>query len=367
MAGKRSKWVKSFLVITSFVLVAAGVFVYVVDPFFHFHKPLKSLNYTLKTENQRYQNDGILKKFDYDAVVIGTSLSEFFKTSQVDDIFGCNAIKVPFSAASYHEIARNIDVACGTHKVKYVIRPLDFNGRLINDKDADGYSYYPTYLYDKNPFNDVEYLFNKSVIVNECVATIVNTIKMGDGGITSFDDYCNWESSHKFGREAVVASITIEDPSDINGKDIHMTDEDVKILEENIFYNVIDQAKRYPDTQFYYFFPVQCIGRWAEYYADGNMEQRLEAEQLAIELMLEVDNIHLFSFSDHFDWATDLDNFCDVTHYASWIDTEILHIMANDSERLTKDNYIEHIQKERDFYLTYYYSDLIMEWLDSSR
>ena len=51
-----SRWVKRLLIATVLGLSVAGILVYIVDPFFHYHKPLDGLNYKLKTENQRYQN-----------------------------------------------------------------------------------------------------------------------------------------------------------------------------------------------------------------------------------------------------------------------------------------------------------------------
>ena len=348
----------TFLCYSCFSALLCGIFVYYIDPFFHFHKPQLGLQYTLKTENQRYQNDGIIRNFEYDAIIIGTSLSEFFKTSEMDEVFGCKSIKVPYSGGSYREISRNIEKALDTHDVKLVVRPLDFNNRLIADKDSESYVSMPVFLYDNNPFNDVEYLFNKSVIVNECFDIVKKTITSGQSGITSFDDYCNWEYSHEFGKKPVADSIGGERDFVSCGEIIHLTSEDADLLIENVNYNLVQLAKKHPDTQFYYFFPPQSIVRWGMYNEEGTIERRLEAEQLAIELMLDEDNIHLFSFSDCFGWTTDLNCYCDATHYASWIDSDILRLMVKDDGRLTKENYLEHIRSEREFYSTYSYDSI---------
>lgn len=56
------KWIYIFaaeIFIGVFVLASISI---IVDPFFHYHKPLPGLFYVLN--NERYQNDGILKNFD---------------------------------------------------------------------------------------------------------------------------------------------------------------------------------------------------------------------------------------------------------------------------------------------------------------
>ena len=60
--------------------------------------------------NERSQNNGISKHFNYDALITGTSMTENFKCSEMDSIFGTNSIKVPFSGGTYKEINDNVRV-----------------------------------------------------------------------------------------------------------------------------------------------------------------------------------------------------------------------------------------------------------------
>lgn len=75
-----------------------GAWVYHIDPFFHYHKPYTN-GYYYTLNNQRSQNNGICKHFDYNALITGTSMTENFMTSEMDAIFGTNSVKVPFSEA----------------------------------------------------------------------------------------------------------------------------------------------------------------------------------------------------------------------------------------------------------------------------
>ena len=97
MEAKR--WTKFTIGSTYAVLAAFGLCTAVIDPLFHYHRPLSFLSYPL--HNQRYQNDGILRHFDYDAIIIGTSMTENFKTSEFDRLWNLSSIKVPFNGGHY--------------------------------------------------------------------------------------------------------------------------------------------------------------------------------------------------------------------------------------------------------------------------
>lgn len=93
-------WLISWIIIVVSALSVFAYWCYKIDPYFHYHKPeLNSYFYTLN--NQRSQNDGIIKHFEYNALVSGTSMAENFRTSEVDEIFECNSIKVAYSGGSY--------------------------------------------------------------------------------------------------------------------------------------------------------------------------------------------------------------------------------------------------------------------------
>ena len=102
---KNKTWLLTFAAIT----IAAGIGVCsitaYVDPYMHFHKPLTD-KYYYGLNNQRSQNDGITKHFDYDTLITGTSMTENFRTTEADRIFGCNSIKVAYSGGSFDRSRR---------------------------------------------------------------------------------------------------------------------------------------------------------------------------------------------------------------------------------------------------------------------
>ena len=347
------KWVVCFVSLFAAALVLLGSVTVVIDPFFHYHAPLPFLQYDIFY--QRYQNDGIAKHFDYDAVITGNSLCENFKSSELDALFGTHSIKVPFSGASSKELDLNDRAAIKANSdIRLIVMDIDCDN-LISDKDMMSYDAddYPSFLYDNNPLNDVKYLFNKSIF-----KTSLDTVSYTLAGnkTTSFDDYSFWDTPDQpYGRDIILATYSRPDASD---ETLHMTAADAELVTGNITQNILETARANPQIEFYLFFPPFSVYYWDKQQRLGTLERQLEAQQLAVELMLECDNIHLFSFMDEFGLVTDFDRYKDYIHYDSRVNSWMLECMVSDEHRLTRDNYRDYFTRIYGFYTAYDYDAL---------
>lgn len=340
-------WIK-LIVLAFFVL---GAVVIIVDPYFHYHKPIPFFYY--KLENQRYINDGIIKKFDYNTIITGTSMTENFKATEVDKLFNVKSIKVAFSGGTYKELNDNIAKGfISKHKIKIVIRSLD-GGHLIENKNAmrDDLGEYPICLYDDNIFNDFSYVFTKRAF-QRALKAIWTALRKGNGGISSFDEYSNWMKHYKFGKEYALGKNKV--PREVAADKV-LSDNDKVTVSENIEQNVVSLAKQHPETTFYYFFPPYSIVWWKDQYEEGNLKRYLQAEEMAIRQIVKCKNIKLFSFYLMPDIITNLNNYKDSTHYGEWINSKMLGYFKQDIGLITEDNCDEFIKQERDYYLNYDY------------
>lgn len=347
-------WTVGVLIITLSLLLLVGVTTVFADPFFHYRKPIDGVSYILN--DQRYQNNGIVRHFNYNALITGTSMTENFKTSELDELFGVNSIKVSYSGASYKEINDNLKVAFeNNNDIKLVVRALDY-GKILDTKDTMNYDVSGlAYLYDDILYNDVKYVLNKTVFFEGTLAVIGNSLKGVEP--TTFDEYSNWNDEYVFGKESVMAGYIR--PEKANTKQV-LSDLDVSNIRENIGENVIAIAKENPDVEFYYFITPYSICYWDSINQTGQIERWLEAEKLVIELILEQENIHLFSFLDEYEMVCNLENYKDMAHYGEDINSQILQWMKIGEHQLTKDNYIEYCDANREFYLSYDYNTLFL-------
>ncbi len=344
---------KAFFGLTAVLLSGIGLLTIYVDPFFHYHKPLSGFAYQLRS-GERYLNDGITRHFDYDAVITGTSMTENFKTSELDRLFGVHAIKVPYAGGRYKEVNDNLRKAFteSGNGIKIVVRGLDL--QLINaDKDEKREDIvYPDYLVNDNFFDDVRYLFNKDVFFQETVQTCILTA--GGYAMKSFDAYSNWMQSAVFGKDHILQYY----PERKGGGKIQknkLTEEDRLRIAENLSQNVTSVIRENPQCEFYYFFPPYSILWYHSEILNGGFYKNYEIEKIAIETLLAFENVRLYSWNDQFDLTTNLDLYRDATHYHEDINSQMLSFMKAGKGRLTVDNYETYLQKCYRFYSRYDY------------
>lgn len=338
------------------MLFLTAVIVIIIDPYFHYHKPFSFLAYKLEVSNQRYVNNGIVKHFDYNAVIIGTSMTENFKSTQFNKLFNTNSIKIPFSGGSYKEINDNVERALKKNKkIKYILRGLDY-GKINEEFNEMPYDSYPEYLYDYNVFNDYKYWWNKEILIKGVARNLIYTVLKKE--TTSFDEYSNWDNLFDPGKEKVLKSYKRRKKEK---KEKILTQEDINRIDKNIEENVIKLPKQYPNVKFIYFITPYSIIYWDELNQKGEIEKQIMAEKYMIEKILKISNIELYSFFDNYEMITNLDNYKDAGHYMGHINDQILVWIKNKEYRITKENYNEYINKNLEFYEKYDYNKIFEE------
>lgn len=345
------KWGICAIVVLVVMIAGMGLLTYIVDPYFHYHAPLQGISYRLY--EQRYINDGISRNFEYDAVITGNSLSENFQTSKLDALFGTNSIKLPYSGAGYKELWSALDRTLSYNPaVKKVFVIVDTED-MPRDKDYMRYQDYPEYLYDDFIWNDAMYLWNKDTFYRGTFYNLLTTLSGKES--TTFDEYSAKDG--ETGAEVVFPLIgDIPDPEDAPWWGYN--DMDAKIVTDNVNQNIIQVADKYPDTEFHLIYAAPSIARWGKYYIWGDRKTRVEGCKTATEVLLEQDNIYLYSFQDDFELVCDLDNYRDTIHFTTEVSDYMLEQVAAGNRRITADNYENYFETLREFYYEYDYTSL---------
>lgn len=339
---KEKKWNIFVLGSTFGILLLVALVTLVIDPYLHYHKPLEVLEYPLKDE--RYINDGIARNYKYEAMITGTSMAQNFKASQMEELWQVPTIKTAYSGATFHELNESIGRAISYNpKLRYVLCSLD-GSRINHDAYSDSYEGYPEYLYDKNPLNDVNYLLNKEVIPK--TIAVVNYTRAGNQ-TTTMDAYGSWSQYKVFGKDAVEATVV---PKQAVAEVVSFTAEDEARVRENVTENYLETGLENPGVTFYFYLPPYSVYYWEDLVKTGQLEAQLRAEELAVELLTEAPNIHVYGFADRTEITGNLDNYMDILHYGDWINEEIMDMIYRGEGELTKDNYKEYFQKVRELY-----------------
>ncbi len=291
------------------MLAACAALTAVVDPFFHYHAPLKGFPYVV--DNQLTQNPGMAQHMSYDSCIIGSSMTVNFHTTDFAELLGLNTVKLSYSGA-YPKDDDNIlkivfdesTKARQEQAVKAVIMPVD-PSTYTAGTEVTKYPL-PEYLYDHNPLNDAPYLWNRDVLLQYVLRPMINR-KPTDLSTV----YASWWTPDYYNEQWVLHGY--EPPEKVEEE---MPAETlIPGTKDNLEANILPWIESHPETTFYLFYPPYSILYWNDAVTENRLEATLRQDAYLAERFLAYDNVRLFYFQDIPETVTDLNNYADYTHY----------------------------------------------------
>ncbi len=318
-----------FLSLSAFCMLACMTLVVVVDPFFQYHKPLPGVSYTI--DNQLSQNPGIAKNYDYDSVILGSSMTVNFDTALFAEVMGLDTVKLSYNGAYPKDIDNIMAVVrSGHNQIKDVFLGID----IYTYRAEPGITAYgiPEYLYDDSVWNDLPYLLNKDVILEY----ILKNIFAQEDSTPLNEIYWTWKYV-PCGRENVLASYTPpEQFSNALPGDAYIDN-----IAESMEAYIMPYIESMPDTQFTVFFPPYSILYWYTQFAEGSLEAQIQGERYIIERLLSCPNVSVYYFQNIYEFIGNLDYYSDYTHYTHEMNDYMTHCFKDGAHRLTRENYKE--------------------------
>lgn len=342
---KNNNYKKALLILlftAGLLLSCIAGLVIVVDPFFQYHKPLPGLNYAI--DNQLSQNAGIIKNFDYDSVILGSSMTDNFDTDLFDELFDIYSIKLCTNAAYPKDIDMMLSLINRHHPdIDTVFLGIDPHNYTV-EPELTSYPY-PKYLYDENLFNDCAYVFNKDVILDYIIKPQVQKNNTKRNEI-----YWNWPYMY-YGQEVIRESYTAPVISGVT------IPEDAYYEKTAYNFNtyILPYIEKMEDTQFVVFFPPYSILYWYEQMAGGCIEARMHQMEQITEALLSYPNVRVFYFQNDYTYITDYNNYCDSTHYRHEMNDYMTECFQTGEYELTKENYKAVLQEAKEWFLTFDY------------
>lgn len=337
------------------LLLCFALFIGIVDPFLHYHKPLFGMHPHITTELN--QNDGISKHLEYDSVLLGSSMAENFDCTWFNEAFDCQTVKLTFQAARAINYELMLENAFNTHSVKNVFICLDI------DSFCSSYGEFffpiPEYLYDDNIFNDVNYLLNKEVFFEYALPAVGANLQ---GTAQPNETAYSWSDDFTYSKESVFDTV-YWDITDINDSQNNDMDFFTANAKENVEKALLRFIKEHPETKFYVFIPPYSIVWWNLTMHSGRLDTFSEILNLLSGSMLEYDNVEMYYFQNDEDIIYNLNNYKDYNHYSADINRFMLDKIAekNEKYRMTKSNYKEKIETMRGIALNYDYAALLSD------
>ena len=107
---KRKTWALASLALLLAAIAAISLTVIVIDPF-QVYRPATRYLPPIDRTTQVYANAGVARSYAYDSAVVGTSVTENFRPSQMDSLLGGRFIKLCTSAGTAYNHALLMDLA----------------------------------------------------------------------------------------------------------------------------------------------------------------------------------------------------------------------------------------------------------------
>lgn len=332
----KEQFVKTFAIFSTGLLLLLGGVVVFVDPFFHYHAPIGGLKAVIS--NGEYQCVGTVEHFEYDSILLGSSVVENYNNRWFEEAFGGTMIKGVQRSAETVDLLYYLNKAMESHDIKNVYYNLD-NTALSADPKKD----YPTeamplYIHNDNILDDVQYIWNKDVIFEH----IPYMLAMSFVGNYEEEESYNWAQYKTFSKEVTLSNYQrLETVSPMLEEAAYKESIDANLAAiENV-------VKEHPEITFRFICPPYSMLWWDNAYQAGELEQRLYASEAAAECLLPYENVEMYYFQNHEEIITNLDHYMDAIHFSQEINRCIVDWMKEGKYQLTLDNYKEEIGKMR--------------------
>lgn len=350
--------------ITSSFLLAIIFFgvLFVNDPLKIFHKPWNYKEYLQK--NIRQQAAGIINNWEYDSIILGTSMLETTSSKEASKKLGGKYINISLSGSSYFEREIVLNYALRKHKIKKVLYSLDSSGLvgLRKGKEKGGFAISKwDYLYDDNPFNDFNAYVNDKYL--KCLFLTSNKKKCM-GRKADFDRPNTWhklkDQSVRFGGLDNWFKAKNDKQVKSAFKSILGTIKQIKLdktkIDKNLKENILKSQKyiddtlikfvpKYSNTEFILLLPPYSRMRYAidAQYNVSSFERYKASVKYLVSKSKEYPNLKIYGWGNH-SFVDDIVNYKDLNHYEYKINSWMLDAIKRKEGLLTVnniDNYLE--------------------------
>ena len=319
MLRTRKRWAIFTLTAAILLLSLCALTVYLVDPFEHYRESAILPLY----DQESYNNPGIAKNYDYNAVILGTSMVEMSHPSVIDECFGVSSVKLPMRGSHTAQMGWQLAHVLDTHELKLAILAVDAYSLMGPPDDMEEIY---DYLWNDSVPDDVSYLLNLDVLLVRVPRMLRN---LGKSTATKRDDMYQW-TDVTFSAQSVFDSFSFQPQRE-------MTDPDYRLERstENIRRHIETYVAAHPETTFKIYMPPYSVAYWYVMTRGGLSEQQYRSRARVCELLLDYPNVEIYDYSSRLEWITDLGNYFDYSHHSGAISDAIMRAMAAGENRVT--------------------------------
>lgn len=343
-----------FAVVTLLGLFGVAALTVYVDPFFQYHKPLSGFPYVV--DNQVNMNPGLARNMEYDSVLLGSSMTTNFNTGKFAEEMGLTTQKLSYNGAYPKDQSNIMEIIFETkgNTVSDVFLGVD---ELNYSADTETTKYPVTkHLYDENMLNDVQYVFNKDVLLNYILKPMVDTADKSDWNLLYKQNYLE----EHYNKASVLMYF---EPAEISTKEV-----DTKIfidaIDKNLDANILPYIEAHPETTFHIFYPPYSILYWYNQTRQNTLDAVIEKYRFMTQRLLEYDNVKVYFFQNQEEIICNLNNYADYTHFHGRVCDYMVQCFADGERLVTEENLEEELDVLYELTVDYDYEAIWDNWYE---
>lgn len=318
------------------VLLTAIMVNFIIDPI-QFYRKTKIFKPNF-VSRASVQIPGLLKHYDYDTVVVGSSLTKNYQINDFKKYFGYNTINASIDGLSAEGQKAVFDLVVKSKKAKRVFWLI--NTSVLSSERRFMKASFPNYLYDNNPLNDLQYLVSKETLQSSAKLVIKNILKKS---YTQDLNSLYLDPRTRGRRELLRRYRKVINGRDLSENEKRIINQDMSGKSNRIaletFHRIWENAvKNNPDIEFTLFFVPRTILKSIIGYRFGNINSDLKLKKDIFQILSKYPNVRVFDFEDAYAIRENLNEYWDLSHYSPVLTSKIIKYFSEDKYLLTEKN-----------------------------
>ena len=304
-----SKQIINFLVFFLLVSVLLLGFNYIVDPLQYY----KRADNPIFVKNSRFQIPGLVRNYPFDTIMVGTSHSQNFLTSKLDEYMGSKSINLAISGSSAWEQSQVVQLALKKDNTKRVVWEMNYKWFSGHNPNLIKNGAFPNYLYQPDFTMPFYYLYS--------LDTLWLSVKHILGrGSRELDGMSSWFNRHKdkFDGEHIVNHYCQLNSSNLESDPVDYEGNLKKYLEPLL--------KQDLEVDYVLFIPPLSVANFA---LNNQVEKIMSFREALYHVVAGYSNAKIVDFLKDFELIGNLHLYKDVEHYSLDVSNKMLKTMSD--------------------------------------
>lgn len=307
----------SFILLLLLLIITMSIN-FIIDPLQQYRKASFYKPYEF---SPRFMAWGMLKNFNYDSVLFGSSMSRNFIKSEIDEKLNLDIMKIAMNGASPYELNLLLEFALNKNKnIKTIILNFDlfsFSGEM--DRLRFGENSIPFYLQNDTYFDDYRYLLNIDILIKNNLKLLAsNKLGLKKEKINYDRFYFNAD------RNTYSKDIALKDYNERLKKKVNKKINDkykYEKLIDSFKYNFLKHIEKHDDKKFIILFPPYSILAYKYFQFIGILDNMLLLKKEVLRTLVPYQHVVVYDFQTAQNITHNLDLYKDVSHYSDDINS----------------------------------------------